>query len=447
MRKKKEELDKVPLIPKEILDIPAGELMTTNFLDISNYVNNHRAIPSLYDGCKDAFRRLIYAAELMYNSELQPAVKVVQSVASWHPHDLKGIEGTAASFYHSGIFSGEGMFGSISMDGMESPHASLRYLKISLSPKYKKLIGDLLSEVMFVESPVGAKEPTYIPFPLPISLIMKKNVEGIANGVKVLCPSFNPWSMYQAYINNDPSLLEPNINIGMDKASSQLQDIWEKGRGSITYYYNVTRCTAPDGRSEGVLFTGDTWYFTPKLKEFDKWVEERKVYIDDLTDINGPKLFIGRVPGARGITVEDIEEKAKKICFTSIKYNIFVTTGMTSYPIPLKEWIGYTYKNYINLVTKHNTKNIKEVELAIRVQEITPKFVKLIMSKPDATEEEIIDKLGIDSDILNSLLNRKLSSLRKNSENETIMKSLYSKLETLKNFDPIKFTEEIIQKI
>ena len=38
-------------IPQEILQIPMGQAMQDNYLDISSYVANHRALPSLYDGC------------------------------------------------------------------------------------------------------------------------------------------------------------------------------------------------------------------------------------------------------------------------------------------------------------------------------------------------------------------------------------------------------------
>lgn len=440
-----------PIAWREPENMPVGELVYKNYDDFCRYAINHRAIPTLYDGCKDSYRRLLWAAILMYKEgTLSPAESLVKSVSRWHPHSVDGLDGTMALFVHSGVFSGEGAFGGINIsDGEMDPCAALRYLHISLSPVYHKILGDLIREVPMVESPTGELEPVYIPLPLPLSCCLKSDVMGLS-AVRTIIPSFSPWSLYQAYIHDDPNLLEVNSNINIDKAKSKLKDIWEKGKGSITYYYNVTPCKGPDGRSEGVLFEGDTWKFVPNWKndKYQKLSEDGKIFKLDLTDIDGPKVFMGKVPDVRGVTVSDVVSLAKEMYYTTINYELKVTSEESAKTIPLKRWIDIVYKNYIDLVTKVNQKKIVECEFAITVQKAIPAFSNYILNvNPKATDEELIKNLGFTPEILKALSSKSLFTIRQNAENTEVLNRLQKKLTALKSFNPVKFTEDIIKQM
>jgi hypothetical protein len=220
------------------------------------------------------------------------------------------------------------------------------------------------------------------------------------------------------------------------------------GKGRVIYSYKISRATSDDGKSEGILFEGDTGIFTPKINKFSKLVEEGKVYIEDLTDENGPKLFIGRIPGARGITPEDIELLCRKICFDATTYVLNVTNGKSAFRVPLYYWLDYTYKNYINLVTEVNKKKIEKCKFDISVQESIPVIADYIMNKnPKATDEEIISALGIPAEIIGVVMSKPISYLRKNRDTAERIKALKDKLKELKRFDPVKYTEEIINKL
>lgn len=427
------------------INVPVGNLVATNFNDFSRYAINHRAVPVLYDGCKDSYRRLLWAAILMYKAgTLSPAESLVKSVARWHPHSVDGIDGTMALFVHSGVFSGEGAFGGVNIaDGEMDPCAALRYLHISLSPTYHKLLADLIKEVPMVESPVGEMEPLYIPLPLPLACCLKSDVMGLSS-VKTVIPSFDPWSLYQAYVNDDPNLLKVNSNINIDYANSNLKEIWEKGKGKITYYYNVTP------QNNGVLFEGDTWKFVPNWNndKYQKLIEDGKIYQLDLTDINGPKAFIGVVPGARGITQNDVINLAKEMYYTSINYQIMITSEESAKPIPLKKWVELVFKNYIELLVRANNRKIEDCKFAILVQKSIPEFSNYILNvNPKATDEEITKALGYSPEVIKALSGKTLATLRKNAENDNVMKGLENKLNNLLAFDPIKTAEEIIKQM
>ena len=128
----------------EIYPRPIGDVTTEAYLDIGNYVNNHRHMAEVKDGCKVSYRRLIYAALQFPKGKLVPATNLIASVANYHPHSLTGIEGLNATLVNSGVFTGEGSFGFTSITGTENPPAAPRYLKNRLEEQ------DIKVEVSFL---------------------------------------------------------------------------------------------------------------------------------------------------------------------------------------------------------------------------------------------------------------------------------------------------------
>lgn len=608
-RKKKEQII-IPQSPTEIYPRPIGEVTSEAYMDIGNYVNNHRHMAEVKDGCKVSYRRLIHSALQFPKGKLIPATKLISETSSTHPHSLSGIEGLNAVLVNSGVFTGEGSFGFTSITGESNPPASPRYLKDRLSDLYWDVMGDLMKYVPMVESPVGPLEPEYLPLPLPLCLrwdtkvrltdgrdltlkeitdefnsgktnyvlscnvdgdfqvakiinscktkttneylritldngevinstkdhlfmmrdgsykkaeelvendslmpgyttktndgrvkiknnysltesfnhsvisielisggenedfyditvdsvhhnfllsagivvhnclILQSQVSGLGFGISTLYPNFSPKSLYAAYINNDPSLLEPNVDLEFDKKKSDLLGLWRYGKGKVTYSFHTTRVSDPATKREGVLFSGSTALFTPKLSKFKKLIEEGKVYMDDLTDFNGPKLFVGRVPGARGITVDDIWKISEQIKSNTSTYVLNVTDSKMAYRIPLYDWLDYMYKNYIQLITYANNDKIGKITFDIEVQKAIPLVVDYITTKnPKAEDPEISKALGLSQEIVSAVMSKPISNLRKNKDTTEKVKALKSKLSELKKFNPIQFTQKIIQEL
>lgn len=448
-RRKKEIVVKENNNSEVVFQKSIGEIAKDAYLDFGGYINLHRHIASIYDGCKISYRRLIYCATKFPKGKLIPTTELIASVASIHPHSTSSLSGLSGTLVKSGVFTGLGnTYARTSIDGFESPQSADRYTKTRLSDVYCELISDLIKEVDYVESPTSVMEPSEIPVPLPLSLYLKDVVKGLGVSVMALYPSFNPWSLYQAYINNNPMLLEPSIDLLIDKEHSELEKLWKTGKGKVVYSFKVSRQMSPDGKTEGVLFEGDTGIFVPNLKKFKKLEDEGKVFIDNVSDVTGQKLFIGRIPGARGITVEDIEELARKCCYDSSTYQLNVTDDKSVFRIPLYDWIDFTYKRYIDLIVKVNQKKIQKTEFNIAVLESLPIISDYIINKnPKATDKEICAALGIHPDIVKEVMQKPISYIRKNKDTSTRLKNLKNELKELKGFDPIKYTEEIIKKL
>ena len=448
MARKKKEVVELPVIPKGELTKPIGQIAEECYTLYGSYVNNFRALANINDGCKVSYKRLIYMATKYPKGQDVPTHKFVSNLSEIHPHSTTGCEDLNANLVKSGVFEGHGFFGNIQIDGTVNPHAATRYTKNRLSDTYWSVIGDLIKEVPYVESPQGPPEPLYIPLVLPLCLYMKNSVEGLGVGINAKYPNFSPVSLYRAYIHNDPTLLEPNMNLIIDKEHSELDRLWRTGKGRVVYSYKISRAVSEDGRSEGILFEGDTGIFTPKIGKLDKLVEDGKIYIEDLTDENGPKLFIGRIPGARGITPEDIEGYCRKICFDPTVYSLNVTNGLSSFRIPLYDWLDYTYKNYVSLVTEVNKKRIEKCKFDILVQQSIPAVSDYILNRnPKATDEEISSALGLSMEVVSTVMSKPISYLRNNKDTSDRVKALKEKLKELKAFNVTEYIETIINKL
>lgn len=445
---KKKKVEDLPLVSFKQLSKPVGQLAEEAYISYGYYVNAHRHMANVYDGCKDVYRRLIYTASRFPKDKQIGTGEFIAAIQSIHPHGYANLDSTAASMVRSGIFSGEGAFGYTSIDGTVNPNAAPRYTATWLSKEYREILGDLISEVPYIASPVGAPEPTFLPVPLPLCLYMSDIVIGLGVGISTQYPNFSPQSLYKAWKENNPNLLEPRVNLLLDKANSELAKLWTTGKGRVIYSYKITREVSNDGKTEGILFQGDTGIFTPKLKKLSKLAEEGKIFIDDLTDFEGPKLFIGRVPGVKGFSIDDLEGVCRKICFDATTYNLNITDGQSAFRIPLRDWLDTTLNNYRNLVIEVNKKKIEQVKFQIKVNEALPSIAEYIMNvNPKASDEDIVKALGIELEVVESVMEKPISWLRKNKDTSERVKRLKEKLKELKSFDAIKYIEDIIEKL
>lgn len=448
-KKKEENINKVeeyseyPIYSKSI-----GEITEEAYIRFGGYISTSRALPRVADGLKISYLRLFHHALTFPLGKLIPTNSLLGKISETHPHSTDGLVGTVSMFVNSGIFKGYGSFGKTYIDGKSAPPAAPRYTKVSISDVYIKLLGELYKEVPWKPSPNEAPEPSYIPVPLPLCLMMSERVQGLAVAIKCDMPNFSAKSMYEAYINNNPQLLEPNMDLILDKSRSDLNDLWTKGKGKVTYSYHLARQRSDDGKTEGVLFYGDTGMFTISMKKLQKWIDEGKVTVDNVSDQNGTKLLVSRVPGARGITIEDIEKVCEKICYDSTVYSLNVTDGHSAFRIPLYAWLDYTYKNYISLITSVNNKKILQVEHEIRIQEALPYVVDYILTKNSkADNDEISKALGLDKEVVSGVMSKPIGYLRKNKDTSERVKELKKRLTELGKFDPILFTHNVIQEL
>ena len=447
MARRKKVIEEVKIDTNKEQEVKAvGDIVRNDLLVYGDYVTNNRHTVGL-DGCKLSYRRLIWAAYANFPNKMMPSMTVISSMAKYHGHGLDGSFGLNSILANTGVFDFEGSSGFYQIDGTYNIYAHPRYTHQKISETYYEIFKELMPEIPKVPSEVGEDEVTYIPLPIPLALYMKTSVTGLLIGFRNDYCNFSPWSMYQALINDNPQLLEPNANLLIDKENSELEKLWYQGSGKVVYSYKLTRTNDSYG-NPGILFEGDTFLFTPNFKKLKKLAEENKVYMEDLTDKDGPKMIVSKVPGARGIGIEDIEDLCRKCCYSNKNYNLNVTDGKTTYRIPLREWLRSTYNNFIELEKKHNLHKQEKVSFDISVLENLPKVSNYIINEnPKAKDEELSRVLGIHPDIISAIMSKPISYIRSNKDNSTRLKNLKDQLKELKKFDPVKYTEEIIKKL
>lgn len=431
-----------------VLDQPIGAEVEAAIVDAATYLNCERALASVHDGCKTSYRRLIWSSLQFPKGELQPSVKLINGMSSYHGHSLSGCEPLLACMVKSGIMTGSGSFGIKSILGpsCDKDAASPRYTKTRLSDTYYNIIKPTLQCTPLVESEVGALEPKCLGFVFPLCLYFKNLVQGIGYGISTVYPNFSPRSLYAALINDDPNLLEPNVNLFIDKENSELQKLWETGKGRVIYSYKLSPYVNEDGK-QGFLFEGDACLFTPNLKKIQKYVELGQVFIDDLTTKEGPKMFIGLVNN-RGLKIGDLEKLCRQCCYDATTYQLNVTDGRSAFRIPLRDWLRYTYTNFLDLSKRVNAKEIEKCMFDISVQEALPLVSNYIINvNPKATDKELVTKLGLPQEVVEAVMSKPISYLRKNKDTSERVKSLKEKLKALKSFSPEKYAEEIIMKL
>ena len=116
--------------------------------------------------------------------------------------------------------------------------------------------------------------------------------------------------------------------------------------------------------------------------------------------------------------------------------------------IGLYDWLDYTYKNYIDLIVKVNQKKIEKTTFDIAVLEAIPLISDYILNKnPKATDEEIMKVFGMPQEIVSSVMSKPISYLRKNKDTSDRIKELKTRLKELKKFDPVAYTEQIINQL
>lgn len=148
----------------------ALDIVKENYLEFSKYTMQYRTYPCVYDGCKIAQRRSLFAAY-----DKAPASKMVKLssmtglVMQLHPHaeatdviiNMAGEHKTAFS-----LFDTHGNWG----DNYGNPASAPRYLECRLNDIARKIYFSLINEAPFDNFEVE-EEPVYLPTLFPLAFL------------------------------------------------------------------------------------------------------------------------------------------------------------------------------------------------------------------------------------------------------------------------------------
>ena len=421
-----------------IKPVSAYEFTKSSNIEFSKEVNLRRHIPSIYDGLKPSYRKVLYS---MYElpDKYNKLVKIAgHTIAEYHGHGDKSLYPVIKVLENLGIVDGnQGNFGYTPIYGKSCGAAAPRYIEAKLTLKYRNMFSEVLKLVPTEVSEVGGVMPKYLPTPIPLGLTIGYN--GLGYGCRADIPSFTVTSLAKAYLNNDYNLLVHNSN-NLMLPNSELESLWLTGRGRIYFSYKVVPI------DKGFRIYGSPESHRIDFSTINKWFNDNLIDISESNDSGVKCLTITLAKKVRKLTISELEKEIRKITKWSEYYIIRVVRGEQVIPIGIYSWIKHTYENYIKLAQELKSSNIRTIENNIKALDYMEPVVKFILQHPGTSSEEIEKSTKISHSIVKLLLSKPISTLL-NMNKESSKKSLLKSLDSWKNYDPDKRTLKLIESL
>lgn len=431
-------------------EVSLGKFIEDSYFEYGLHKNLERDFNQVYDGLKPVYRRVIYTYYL-YPNELVKSAKVVGTcMGSFHPHGDKSIYDVAVKLVNYKICDGQGNWGYRYLTGESSPAAAMRYTEAKLSPIFRTFFDRLIDIVPKKQSPADDLEPEYLPTPIPICLLTGS--QGIGIGANQDTPAFDFRSLYEAWKNNDPTLLRGPEGLELDLEESELDEFWNSGKGRLSYKLNVS--WEWSGDAHGSVISGNNILFNPDLSQLEDWRSEGLIFRREETSKGESRIFYARNKGVRKVSDDDIHEACIEASKFTKYYRLNVSDTDNIYTIPLKDWLGLTISNYVELLKTYRQKNIERIEYLIEVNKWLPEVLKIMIEeyqKEYSDDEEIPEvydiiheKLGISYEIITSIGRKSISTLKKTDSNKELDK-LKKELSYFESFNPVNELDSTIK--
>jgi hypothetical protein len=415
------------------------DIVEEQFKIYGEYVNLHRHIPYIYDGLKPSYRRLIQASLDIAKDKLVKTASIVgNTLMKWHPHGDASLNPVVSELVKKGIFDGRGNHGAEFLIGEDASPAAPRYTEAGLNKSYRDIMCPVLKYVPTFLNELGYEEYEYMPSPIPLGLMF--GYIGIAVGTGCKLPSFTSKSLLEAYLNDDPLLLKQSDGLIIDNPDN-LKVLWKTGRSYLKYHVNNYRL------GNEIIIEGK---HGPLNLNYDWLLQLRsdgRVDYDDLTSDDYPKLSWHKMPRVQYPTTEEMEAKIRDICKGQECYYVRVVHNDQVRDIGLYDWIDITYKNYKNLYSKYLSDKISNIKFDIEVFKNANTVSREIIESKSASADSIAKKLNIGVDIVNSIMDKTLRSIRNMLDSDYTKKisDLEVKIKELEIFDIDKLILNSIQ--
>lgn len=423
-----------------------------------SYVNFNRFIPNALDGLKPSYRKAIYATMKVCKDELAGADSVLGEAIKYYNHGSQYLVPVICKLAKYGIFKDDGANGSYFIYGDNESHAASRYLETGVDPFWYKLFSKLINYVPYVTSDKGHPEPEYIPTPIPLGLTFGYNA--ISCGSNTEIPPMTAKSLMEAYTHNDPKYLKLNFGLELVLAETNLQGIWTKGAGKMTFKY-PWKLHEVNG-SKGILITGDPIYYNLNWKQsregfdftLETLIDRNIVEVVELEKTGTLRNTFIRIKKDKEINIDDLSAYVDKVVTNMklIKLTAYVTNPKTNLRmvtrLSLRSWLEICYKNYLDLLEVYRESNISRLVKSRTILEWLPKVAEIILDAKDkdVSNQEIADILKIETWIVEEIVKKPISTLRRKDTSNQI-KAINDQISEFESFDANEFTMSVINSM
>lgn len=396
------------------------DFISEAYFQFGNYVNTQRQIPSVFDGLKPVYRRVIYSTYTFGLGRFQKTATIGGDViGKYHPHGDASVYPVVSNLVNSGYLTGQGDHGFKELDGTVSPPAAPRYSEARMNKDFYKMLDLLMKYVPFNQSDLNYPEPDYIPTPVPLCLTF--GAMGLGIGFNVRVPAFSFKSLFNAILHDDYNLLEAPDGLTLDKDNSDLEEFWLTGRGNIAYKLNTEYVRTEEG--EGYRIWGNPLMFTPGTEDLDEWVDEGQIFYRQSFHNDWPCITVMKAPYVRKINIDELGDIVENMASWRKKFYLRVSDGKNIYPIGLREWLSQTFNRYLDLLKSYQESNLISLKKEKSVYQWIPFVVKALNEDDTLENEDLIEMFDgklpnknmspLDEETLTSIFRKQLGTLRR----------------------------------
>lgn len=418
------------------------EIVKNAYIEIGKESNLNRVIPYVLDGLKPVYKKVILSA-IDFNGKLSKTAQIIgATIGDYHPHGDAALKPVIAELVRAGLFEPEGDFGFYSiLEGMDSEGAAPRYTSTAIKKELLSIIKEMLPYTPTSPNYTNRKEEAnYIPFPLPFSLMM--STYGIGIGITTDIPGFTASSLLSSYINDNYKLLKSSFGYEFPN-KKELKALWETGIGKVTVKFKVSPSRTSDC---GFIISGTPKEFKPKIKKLESLESEGKITIRDISDADGQKLLIERLPNIKSLPKETLEEMVNDAATNEISYKIVVQDNNHAYPIGIKKWIDITYNNCLNLLETRRKDIVSKKEFEMKVFTMFRVVADLIINNEKMTYQEIANELKTDLSVVEAISRYSIGTLRTMNPIEKV-KKIKNEIKEYKEMNLNEHIKNIINSI
>lgn len=420
---------------KNIVSKDALEIAQENYRDYSLYVGQGRAYPNIKDGCKSSYKRAIYGMWKDGPRSIVKCAKLASYALPYHPHP-SSISGVIIQLGDNGnklkLMETQGNWGD-SEHGI-APSAD-RYIGGMLSDLAIKLLCDSCEYTRMITGEINEKEPIALPALIPLCFI--NGLSGIPSGLPTLnIPTIDIIGMFDYYIDilKHKSLdyipkkfPNPNLEINVLSTKDDWNTIMLTGKGSLRVApimemkNNVITITKlPSSKSIDHIY---------KILNQEIITEKIDVRDESTTDTC---IVIEKVP-KKWCNMNEVYNKLYNKLQSSISYNmaffdenkIYVPCGFDKV---VKANLEHLIETHMNRISKQLDimKNKLLVLQIIENLKTDNNLHELFKLNHTNAIKFISNKYNVSDDISNKVLQKPISYLTKEHDNEitTIIKNI-----------------------
>lgn len=401
----------------EYIQKESGEVIADSYVQIAKYVAQTRAFPSILDGMKTVYHRMIYASK-----DIKSKVKsniITAETMKYHPHgEAYGVlVSMACKFGKLPLFTGYGNFG-----GGGFGASSSRYTSATLNDIGRLMYLELVDYADYVEGDAGLMEPRYLPSLIPYALITGDR--GMTVGLPTPeIPSFNLMEL----INYCKSKLTgeeckyPRPDYGdciLNCTEEDLKPLYETGRGTINYKIKFTVIDnkimvtdLPPGHRH--------WTAWRKIKNYiDSGVID---YLEDV-DENGQRYeYILNDPSK--ISMDELLNIFNRYANSKVTYRMYFEENGSVYLCPFDFIIEKSQEYLKKCAIRKFEKELSNIEFRIEVLSALKmlresKEIQEISKKSSQFFKDLLQTWGFSKSVADNVMGKSISYLTTSHDSE-----------------------------